>query len=166
MKPTFHGAREGRANPKGIPVLYLASDNATAVAETRPWIGAHVSVGEFATTREVAVVDCSSADSLWWPSDALTAEELEEAAWGHMNDAFSRPITPSDDHASYLATQLLVEAFRREGFDGVIYRSSCGPGKCFALFNVTDADLCRCEVRVVKKIMLEHSVVVRSYEYA
>src|SRR5258708_31702309 len=43
MKPLRDRAREGRANPKGIPYLYLATDQDTAVAERRPWGGSDVS---------------------------------------------------------------------------------------------------------------------------
>jgi hypothetical protein len=39
MKPFKNRAQEGRANPKGIPVIYLATEAETAVAEVRPWVG-------------------------------------------------------------------------------------------------------------------------------
>ena len=39
MKPLADRAAEGRANPKGIPCLYLAIHKDTALAEVRPWIG-------------------------------------------------------------------------------------------------------------------------------
>jgi hypothetical protein len=35
MKPLIHSAHEGRANPKGIPVLYTSTDKLTAMAEVR-----------------------------------------------------------------------------------------------------------------------------------
>jgi len=35
MKPLQNSASEGRANPKGIPYLYLATDMNTAMAEVR-----------------------------------------------------------------------------------------------------------------------------------
>lgn len=44
MKPLKDRAREGRANPKGIPYLYLATAKETALAEVRPWVGSKVSV--------------------------------------------------------------------------------------------------------------------------
>ena len=37
MKPLIDRAFEGRANPKGIPYLYLATHEATAVAEVGLW---------------------------------------------------------------------------------------------------------------------------------
>lgn len=44
MKPLPDRAREGRANPTGIPVLYVGTTVLTAVSEVRPWVGAEVSV--------------------------------------------------------------------------------------------------------------------------
>ena len=43
MVPLPEKAIEGRANPKGIPYLYLATHRETALAEVRPWIGSDVS---------------------------------------------------------------------------------------------------------------------------
>lgn len=47
MKPLRDSAREGRANPKGIPYLYIATDKETAMSEVRPWIGSIISAGCF-----------------------------------------------------------------------------------------------------------------------
>lgn len=40
MKPLSNSASEGRANPKGIPYLYVATDKETAMSEVRPSLGA------------------------------------------------------------------------------------------------------------------------------
>src|SRR5258706_9457584 len=39
-------ARGGRANPNGISYLYAADEEATAIAEVRPYLGAKVSVAK------------------------------------------------------------------------------------------------------------------------
>ena len=39
MKPLLHGAREGRANPKGVPVLYLASARILRWPRSGPGLG-------------------------------------------------------------------------------------------------------------------------------
>ena len=49
MKPISNWQAEGRANPRGIPYLYLASTRETALAEVRPWIGSLISVAQFRT---------------------------------------------------------------------------------------------------------------------
>ena len=39
MKPFRDRAAEGRANPRGIPYLYTATHQDTAIADVRPWVG-------------------------------------------------------------------------------------------------------------------------------
>lgn len=39
MRPLADKAFEGRINPKGIPFLYLSTDEKTAISEVRPWVG-------------------------------------------------------------------------------------------------------------------------------
>jgi len=50
MKPTPKSTA-GRANSACKPVFYAATEDKTAVAETRPWIGALVSVGSFRVVK-------------------------------------------------------------------------------------------------------------------
>ena len=54
MKPVEGCAAEGRANPKGIPVLYLSTRQDTAMSEVRPWLGSFVSCAQFRTTRPLS----------------------------------------------------------------------------------------------------------------
>lgn len=44
MKPELEKAREGRINSKGIPCLYLATHEDTAMSEVRPWHAARISL--------------------------------------------------------------------------------------------------------------------------
>lgn len=44
MTPRRNIASEGRANPKGLPCLYLATDKETAMSEVRPWINSTISI--------------------------------------------------------------------------------------------------------------------------
>jgi RES domain-containing protein len=59
MKPRVDRAVEGRANPAGIPVLYLGATIQTAISEVRPWIGASVSVAQFKVLRKLRALDLS-----------------------------------------------------------------------------------------------------------
>ena len=49
--------------------------------------------------------------------------------------------TASDDRADYAATQIVAELFRQNGFDGIAYRSSSGPGHNIALFDLNAANV-------------------------
>lgn len=141
MKPLPESAIEGRANPKGIPVLYLATNSNTAIGEVRPWIGAYVSVGLFCTHREVRLVDCTTGPLRFIHiGREPPVDKREELVWTCIGDAFARPITPNDAVADYAATQTIAELLHADGYDGIRYRSSLGNGHNIALFDVDAAD--------------------------
>ncbi len=102
MKPLRDRAVEGRANPKGIPYLYLATKRETALAEVRPWIGSLISVGGFEILRELRIVNCSSDDHNIVDLEEPPPEEREKAVWVAIDRAFSRPVDPVDDVAAYV----------------------------------------------------------------
>jgi hypothetical protein len=148
MKPHPNAAHEGRVNPKGIPCLYAATDRETAMAEVRPWLHAKISVGQFVTARELKLVDCSRYhDRRLNPaalSKSATTDVLTEAAWTMVDQAFSKPVTDDSLTAEYVPTQIIAEAFRRQGFDGLMYKSRLGDGFNLALFDLGAADLELC----------------------
>ena len=72
-------------------------------------------------------------------------DKKAKLVWTDIDNAFSRPVTLSDDEADYVPTQILAELFRSAGYDGVIYRSQFGEkGHNLALFNVADAEPINC----------------------
>jgi hypothetical protein len=155
MKPLADRAKEGRANPAGIAVLYLASQEQTAISEIRPWVGSEVSVAQFKVRRELRVINLSlghgqtSVGHLMFSElsgdKTPTAEKKEKAVWIEIDNAFSRPITLSDDEADYVPTQILAELFRHAGFDAIVYRSQFGrEGYNIAIFDVADAEPINC----------------------
>ena len=150
MKPLPDKAYDGRANPKGIPCLYLATRKETALSEVRPWIGSYVSVGQFKILRDVELIDCSrghkdSSLHFWLQEQEPEPAEREKAVWSDIDWAFAEPMTRSDETADYVATQILAELFKREGFEGIAYKSNFGDdGYNVALFDIDAADLINC----------------------
>ena len=136
MKPLRGRASEGRVNPKGIPVLYMATTKDTAVAEVRPWIGSFVSVAQFETADRLQIVNCSHnhdhpSHHFRFPPKKkihLSTEETENTVWSNIDKAFARPVVRSDDVAAYVPTQIIAELFRNDGYDGLAYRSHFGNG--------------------------------------
>ena len=162
MKPLEGRASDGRANPRGIPSLYLATTKEAAMSEVRPWMGSYVSCGQFRINRPLTVIDCgrrpdanplffSVKDGMYEPS----VEERTEAVWAHIDRAFAEPMTRSDDQADYAATQILAELFKHAGADGVVYKSNFGEdGFNIALFDPSAADLINCGLFEVKGVQL------------
>jgi hypothetical protein len=150
MIPDADFVGDGRVNAKGIPVLYLANTKEAAMAEVRPWVGSYISLALFKVVRELTVVDCSRDKRIfpnWLLAEnppKLPAEKREAIAWGEINHALSRPVTPDDSSTEYVPTQILAEAFRAHGYDGVAYRSLLGSGHNVALFDCGAAELISC----------------------
>jgi hypothetical protein len=147
MVPLRHAAHEGRVNPKGIPCLYLATDKETAMAEVRPWLGAKMSLASFRTERDLRVVDCSVHHNAKPDLDVLfgdpSPEQIIEGIWAQVDRAFSEPTHDNPATAGYVPTQVIAEAFRQRGLDGVVYRSRLGPGYNLGLFDLDCAKLVR-----------------------
>lgn len=156
MKPLRNRASEGRANPKGIPYFYLSTNRDTALAEVRPWIGSFISVGQFKTLRELRLVNCTTdKQGFIYYLKEPSAEEREESVWADIDREFARPISPSDDVADYVPTQIIAELFKANNFDGIAYRSSLGDGHNVALFDLDTAELVRCFLFQAKSIRFE-----------
>jgi hypothetical protein len=156
MKPLPDRAKEGRVNPKGIPCLYCATEIGTAMSEVRPWIGSYVSAARFVLIRDLRFVDCSSE------TEPPISENPEAWAWWYINRAFSEPVTDSDDVADYAPTQVLAEAFRSAGYEGIIYGSKLGSGSTVAVFDMTAARLVNCHLYKVRAVNFNFSPVAKS----
>lgn len=155
MKPRTDRAREGRVNPRGIPVLYLSTTKDAAMSEVRPWLGSYVSCGIFTVRRRLSIVDFSehhdSGHIFYF--DEPSEQEKEKAVWTHIDQAFSIPTTLGDDVDKYAPTQLLAELFKREGYDGIAYGSMFSKaGHNIALFNPDDAEMTYCELHQVSSV--------------
>ena len=159
MKPPPDRAYEGRANPKGIPCLYVATTKETAMYEVRPWMGSYVSVGQFKALKDLEIVDCSHDHgnrTIYFHEP--TSEETEKAVWSEIDRAFSEPVMRSDDAADYTPTQIIAELFKRAGIDGIAYRSNFGEsGHNIALFDVGTAELIGCGLYQVDAIEMKFS---------
>lgn len=149
MVPRADKASEGRANPRGIPYLYLATAKETAISEVRPWIGAKVSVSQFKLQKGVNILMTmqDSKDRLSWMECLGTRElgpdECVRAVWTAIDDAFSAPVDRNDELAEYIPTQIIAEFIKTKGLDGIAYQSNFGNnGVNIALFDIKSAKPC------------------------
>jgi len=154
MRPLSNSASEGRANPKGIPCLYVASDKETAMSEIRPWLGSTVSVGKFTNSKELRIVDFSKhhGDSL--PSFLAEPDDAKkiEAVWTYIDKSFSEPVTNSDQKSDYAPTQIIAELIKSLNYDGIAFKSSLNKGHNLALFNLDSVNFKSCNLFTVSDI--------------
>jgi len=80
------------------------------------------------------------------------AHKREEAVWGDLSDALSRPVTPEEPTTEYIPTQITAEAFRAHGYDGIVYASRLGDGENVALFDCDSAELVNCGIYSVTRV--------------
>ncbi|MGA7323843.1 MAG: RES family NAD+ phosphorylase [Rhodomicrobium sp.] len=142
MKPIPNWQSEGRANPRGIPYLYLATTRDTALAEVRPWIGSLISVVQFKIERDLNVIDCSKHHSKKLLRTLARDKTLsrDDGIWIALDRAFATPVTSNDEGGEYIPTQIIAELFKCNGFDGIRYKSLLSEdGYNVALFKVDDA---------------------------
>jgi hypothetical protein len=138
--PSKNRASHGRANPAGIPYLYLASTPVTAISELRPHTGEIACVVEVTIPAGLKIVDLrhprgtvSPFASIDETAVALLRGDIEFLE--RLAEELTRPVLPQTAAIAYLPTQYLCEFVKKCGFDGVIYRSSVGDGVNLALFN-------------------------------
>ena len=154
MVPLRDRASDGRVNPRGIPCLYMATNDATAISEVRPAIGAYVTVAVMKCLRELKLIDCSVlSNKNFFYFKEPERPKIEEAVWSDIDKAFSAPVDRSDDAAEYAPTQILAELFRSLGYSGVAYKSAFGEdGYNVAIFNIDDFEVGRCQLFKIKDI--------------
>ena len=133
-------ATHGRANPPGIPYLYLGSTPNTAVAEIRPHTGEHVRVADFELNGGLNLVDLrkprKSVSPFVLDDPELIGQLLADIPFlERLGAELTRPVLPSSSAIDYIPSQYFCEFIKKCRFDGVIYRSSVSDGINIALFD-------------------------------
>jgi len=118
----------GRANPPGIPYLYLSKDQSTTIYEVRAGLHDYVTVGEFQSLEKIMVVNFRPVKEISpfkvSSADLIDLIEYDSFIQGLMLD-LSRPNRRFDTETDYLPTQYVIEMVKkRGGIDGVEYPSS------------------------------------------
>lgn len=133
-------ASHGRANPAGIPYLYLGSNPKTAIAELRPHTGERACVAEFLLPERLNLVDLRRPRRVVSPF-AFADEDLigrlrgDVAFLDRLGEELTRPVVPQGAPFDYVPSQYLCEYIKKCGYEGVLYRSSVSDGINLALFN-------------------------------
>lgn len=125
-KPPKSLSEGGRANPKGIPYLYISSSPSTAISEVRPSIKDKVTVGNFKLQEKLKVVDLrkSTIGDPFRYGDELN-NVVDYLLFVHkLGEELSKAISPRESDIEYIPTQYLSEFIKGLGYDGIIYGSS------------------------------------------
>lgn len=141
-KPPREKASAGRANPLGIPYLYLATDPETTYYESRAGLHEQIYLGEFVAKENLHIVSLERIEFLGPVEIQELGFDLEEfirfrGFLMKLSQELSKPIRKKDSDFDYLPTQYLCEYIKSVlGFDGVQYQSAMNPsGSNLAIFN-------------------------------
>jgi len=157
--PPVSRAKAGRANPMGIPHLYLSFAAETCIYETRVANYTRVAIGTFHAIRDLSVLNLADVE----PPDFFAididepdsvSEQVRRVLFHRYLTALGaelrRPVRATDQPTDYIPTQYLCELAKSLGLDGVLYSSSLHPpGRNLVLFDVNVA-LCEPEISVVE----------------
>ena len=138
-KPPKKKSTNGRANPIGIPYLYVASSPETAIAEIRGNKGERLSVAKFKILEDLELADLRDPRTTVTPF-GLDDDELELIYTNLpflelLGNELSKPIIPREANLEYLPSQYLSEIIKHIGFNGIIYKSSVSNGFNYVLFD-------------------------------
>jgi hypothetical protein len=141
MRPRTADVSPGRANSASAAVFYCSNIEKTALAEVRPWKGAHVTVARFRVRRKQPLLNLDKCEPpgifAGLAHGRLTHEQMIQTAWSDINRAFSRPVSPGEAKDEYLPTQIISEFFRNAGYSGIIHKSAvCSEGHNLILYDI------------------------------
>lgn len=128
--PPFGKRKSGRVNPEGISVLYLTSDEKTALSEVRASAFDFVSVGEFRLKKDINVVNISGLNNI---SPVLYTSGIESLAanikvFSDIAKEIAKPLRRNDSILEYLPTQYITEFIKSKGYSGVEFTSTMATG--------------------------------------
>lgn len=137
--PPRRQASHGRANPAGIPYLYLGSTAETAASEVRPHTGEVACVADFTLPAGLKIIDLRSPRRLVSPfvlgvEDHIGLLRSDIGFLERLGMELTTPIVPQGAPIDYVPSQYLCEFIKNCDYDGVIYRSSVSDGMNLALF--------------------------------
>jgi len=140
--PPRERATHGRANPAGIPYLYLASTELTAISEIRPHTGEIACVADFEVPTALKLIDLRNPKKMVSPflfEDPVDIGRLRSDLpfLERLGQELTRPVLPHAAAIDYTPSQFLCEFIKGQGYDGVLYRSSVTDGINMALFEPT-----------------------------
>lgn len=158
--PPPEKAQQGRANPSGIPYLYLASNTETAISEIRPHTGNIVCVAEVSIDDSLLVVDLRDPRTTISPFNINDDKNIANLRGDieflvDLGEELKRPVLPHAASIDYLPSQYLCEFIKQANYDGVLYQSSVGHGVNLALFTPYKGIIGKVKQYWVSKVTVE-----------
>ncbi|GGJ94012.1 hypothetical protein GCM10007063_15690 [Lentibacillus kapialis] len=159
--PPMHKVKDGRANPIGIPCLYLSNNEKTTLHEIRAGAFDYVTMGEFQALNNISVVDFTMLDQ----TSPLMVDDIKRYAVNksHLKDISSeiaRPLRSTDGPLDYLPSQYIIDFIKNRGYQGVKYKSTVSDsGFNLAVFDEKLFDCIDTKIYMIENIDYKYSKV-------
>ena len=145
----------GRANPLGIPYLYLCQEEETCYYEVRALYLDRLAVGTFNVTKDLKIFDFTKKLSLYVAntmSSNLLTEISKFKLIQQISGDLSKPLRRFDTEIEYVPTQLICEFCKLNDIDGIKFNSSLHAGGV----NVVLFDSSSAECVLVQNVEIKH----------
>lgn len=159
--PPASKATAGRANPIGIPYLYLCDNIDTTFYEVRAVYLDRISVGRFIIQRDLNLVNFSAETNLFYAFNSENNDSLIEVIkhkilFKKISADLSKPQRRYDTEIEYVPTQLICEYCKHIGADGIMFKSSLDQsGTNIVLFNNDDAKCTKVYLKEINKVIIK-----------
>lgn len=156
--PNNNIASAGRANPQGIPFLYLCNDIETTFYEVRALFLDIISTGAFESQKDLKIVDFTKQGSPFdseYPNVKIGIKS--ELILKEISKDLSRPMRRGDTDFEYIPTQFICEYIKYSNkVDGIAFKSSLHKGVNFVFFNPSDFE-CQNNVQThtINRVIIE-----------
>jgi len=151
----------GRANPQGIPYLYLSKNIDTVFYEVRATYLDDVSIGTFKVKdgKEIILVDFNEDASVFSKVDAIVEYAKSMLLKRSISMDLSKPIRRYDSEIEYIPTQFICEYIRYiSDASGIIFNSSLhNGGKNIVLFDQEKIECVKVELHRVTRVEINGS---------
>lgn len=159
MCPEPEITRGGRANPSGIPFLYLSDNEETVLYEVRASYLDELSIGEFRLKKEIEkikIVDFTESTLLFQPgsiTEIIKARLLRQ----RISLELSKPMRRYDTDIEYVPTQFICEYIKIfTGAGGIRFKSSLHDnGNNIVLFDQEKMECIKVTLKRVKTVNLD-----------
>ena len=122
--PPVEKTFSARANYRFIPYLYVATSGETAIREVRPSLMNRVNVATIEVRDHLKLLDLTLKHA-----PVRRIKDAKRNLLVNLSELFSKPVDNTDEPEEYIPTQFIAEYVKKQGYDGIKYKSSLGESK-------------------------------------
>ncbi len=157
MAPKPEDTVSGRANPSGIPFLYLSENEKTVAHEVRASYPDELSIGVFETAnnKHIDIVDFSGQALLYQADNNKVSQIIKsQLLRNSISDDLSKPMRRYDSDLDYIPTQFICEFIKNNiAADGIRFNSSLDiNGKNLVIFDDKKVSCQNVKLKIVDEI--------------